>query len=83
MKTTFKYTKVVRKKEERAKLAASACASCYRYYKACGLDDEEIAKVIGQLRRSRPVLGSVRGDDFSNFHTSQLHSCFISKFEPM
>ena len=60
MKTDFKYTKVVRKKEERAKMAASSCPSCYRYYKASGLDDEEIAKLIGQnLWICRVLLGSV------------------------
>ncbi|KAL5247927.1 hypothetical protein ACHWQZ_G017183 [Mnemiopsis leidyi] len=59
VKTDFKYKKVVRKKEERAKLAASSCPSCYRYYKACGLDEEEIAKLIGDVSRHRHQHGQI------------------------
>ena len=48
-----KFYKVVRKKAERAKLKATACASCVRYYNATGLDEEEKAKLLQEIGRHR------------------------------
>ena len=47
-KKGLKFVKPVRKRDERAKLAATACHACYGYYKAAGLDDEAIAAAIGK-----------------------------------